>query len=68
MLSQNDMEAMRLARVRQLFEAFQNSDGSETGLAKFYYWLQDHYPHLLPPAYVGDAYEHLKVDLSGLYT
>jgi hypothetical protein len=68
MLSQNDMEAMRLARVRQLFGEFQNNDRSETGVLKFYCWLQDHYPHLLPPAHVGDAFEHLKVDLSGLYT
>jgi hypothetical protein len=67
MLSKNDTEAVRRARVRQLFESFQNSDRSETGVLKFYYWLQDQYPHLLPPAHVGDAYLQLKVDLSGLY-
>ena len=36
-------------------------------LLKFYGWLERNYPELLPRE-EGDPYQHLKVDLKGLYT
>jgi hypothetical protein len=66
-------EAVRLARVRQLFEARPFSgplqrieDRTEKEVLTFYGWLHQHHPELLPKRQ-GDMYKHLKVDLSGLY-
>jgi len=59
-------EALRLARVRQLFRARMSEVQTETGVLLFYVWLQKHCPQLLPSG-PGDRYEHLRVDLAGLY-
>ena len=61
-----DTEALRRARVRQLFQARPAEDYSETGVLLFYAWLEKYHPELLPNGQ-GDAYPHLKVDLHGLY-
>jgi hypothetical protein len=61
-----DSEAVRLARVRQLFEARPSEERTETGVLLFYGWLEKHHPELLPTG-PGDPYQHLKVDLRGLY-
>ena len=61
-----DTEALRKARVRQLFQARPAEDYSETGVLLFYAWLEKYHPELLPNGR-GGAYPHLKVDLHGLY-
>ena len=63
-MSKKDAEAVRQARVRQLFEA--REDRTENGVLKFHGWLHEHLSELLPRGR-GDLYKHLKVDLSGLY-
>jgi hypothetical protein len=59
-------DALRRLRVRQLFESRSAEEHTETGVLLFYAWLEEHYPHLLPSG-PGDPYQHLKVDLVGLY-
>ena len=58
---------MRVARVRQLFEARFAEERTETGVLLFYAWLEKYHPELLPRRKQGDLYQHLKVDLTGLY-
>jgi len=65
-MTKKEFEAVRLVRVRQLFKARPAEDRTETGVLHFCAWLQKHYPELLPTG-PGDAYQHLKVDLKGLY-
>jgi hypothetical protein len=60
-----EAEAVRRARVRQLFEA-RPIERTETGVLLFYGWLTQHHPELLPKR-PGDVYKHLKEDLNGLY-
>jgi hypothetical protein len=60
-------EAVRVARVRQLFEARFAEERTETGVLLFNVWVKKHYPELLPKEKQGDPYQHLKVDLTGLY-
>ena len=60
-----EAEAVRRARVRQLFEA-RPVEHTETGVLLFYGWLTQHHPELLPKGR-GDLYKRLKVDLGGLY-
>lgn len=60
-------EAVRVARVRQLFEARFAEERTETGVLLFYAWVKKHHPELLPNEKQGDPYQHLKVDLTGLY-
>jgi len=61
-----DPEAVRRTRVRQLFVARPYGEQTETGILLFYGWLGKRYPELLPSE-PGDAYQHLKLDLEGLY-
>lgn len=61
-----NVEALRQARVRQLFQARMSDVQTETGVLLFYVWLRKHCPQLLPSG-PGDRYEHLRVDLTGLY-
>jgi hypothetical protein len=63
-LKEND--AMRVLRVRQLFEVRSAEERTETGVLVFYSWLEKHYPHLLPRG-PGDSYERFKIDLTGLF-
>ena len=66
MTRSKNVEAVRLARVRQLFQARMSEAQTETGVLLFYVWLQKHCPQLLPSG-PADQYEHLRVDLKGLY-
>jgi hypothetical protein len=61
-----DSETVRIARVRQLWEARPSDERTETGVLIFYGWLEKHLPELLPSG-PGDPYQHLKADLAGLY-
>jgi len=65
-MSKKDTEALRRARVRQLFGARPSEEHTETGVLLYYVWLQKYFPELLPTDQ-GDPYQHLKVDLKGLY-
>jgi hypothetical protein len=60
-----DPEAVRHARVRQLWEARSPKERTATDVVIFHGWLQEHFPELLPRG-KGDSYQHLKVDLQGL--
>lgn len=66
MPSKKHTEAVRVARVRQLFEARAAERRNETAVLLFYAWLEKYHPELLP-AEKGDPYQQLKVDLKGLY-
>ena len=59
-------ETLRVLRVRQLFEVRCSDERTETGVLLFYAWLEKHYPNLLS-AGPEDPYQHLKVDLAGLF-
>jgi hypothetical protein len=65
-MTKKEAEAVRRTRVRQLFEARPSEERTETGVLLFYRWLHQHYSELLPEE-KGDQYEHLRVDLKGLY-
>ena len=63
-----DSEAVRQARVRQLFIARYHRDNRTANyVLAFFGWLQAHFPELLPKRKQGDHYQHLKRDLNGLY-
>jgi hypothetical protein len=62
----NDAEAVRVARVRQLFEAQRYAERTENEVLIFFGWLEERYPHLLSTEW-GDTFRQLKVDLKGLY-
>jgi hypothetical protein len=64
-VSRKDSEAVRVARVRQLWQAREPKQRTATDVLIFYGWLEQHYPDLLKRG-KGDPYQHLKVDLSGL--
>lgn len=61
-----DREAVRVAQVRQLLGAG-SYPRSGTGVLIFFAWLEKNRPELLPKDKLGDPYQHLKVDLHGLY-
>ena len=63
----NEPEDVRLAQVRQLFRAG-SYPHSGTGVLIFFGWLEKNRPELLPKDKLGDPYQHLKVDLAGLFT
>ena len=52
--------------MRQLFVARHPNNRTANDVLVFFGWLQQHSADLLPPGQ-GDPYQHLKVDLSGLY-
>ncbi len=59
----NDPEAVRRARVRQLWLTRPPQErAAETGTLNFFQWLKDHYPQLLPPGQ-GDPYQRLRAQL-----
>ena len=62
-----DAEAVRVARVRKLFEARFAEERTETGVLLFYAWLEKYHRELLTKERQGEPYQHLKVDLTGLY-
>ena len=59
-------EQVRLERVRELFGTYASGVRDETGVLLFYAWLEKYRRDLLPTG-PGDPYEHLKMDLKGLY-
>jgi hypothetical protein len=63
----SDSEVLRRARVRQLFETLLSEELTETGVLIFYRWLEKYHPELLARKEQGDPYEHLRVELEGLY-
>jgi hypothetical protein len=65
-MAKKQSEEVRLERVRQLFSAYAGGPRDETGVLLFYRWLEKYRRDLLPTA-PGDPYEHLKMDLRGLY-
>ena len=64
--TKEDIDQARRTQVRQLFAARPFEQRTETGILLFHNWLRQHRPDLLPKE-PGDAYQSLKVDLSGLY-
>jgi len=66
MWSKNANEGLRIARVRQLFESRPSEEHTEAGVLLYYAWLQKYFPELLSTER-GDPFQHLKVDLKGLY-
>lgn len=64
---EQDNEAVRLNRVRQLFEARYTRKRSWNDVVAFHEWLYKRYPHLLRKPTSDDPYQDLKVDLQGLY-
>ena len=65
MAGRKDSEAVRVARVRQLWQARAPKERTSADVLIFYGWLEQHYPNLLKRG-KGNPYQHLKVDLSGL--
>jgi hypothetical protein len=62
----NHPELVRIARVRQLWQARSRKVLTTTDLVNFHGWLRDRYPDLLPLGKQGHQYQHLKMDLKGL--
>ena len=60
-----DTEAVRVARVRQLFTAHHPKEATEDHVCLFFRWLLQHHQELLPKG--GDPYLALRADLDGLY-
>jgi hypothetical protein len=54
------------AQVRQLF-SLGSYPRSGTGVLLFFRWLEQNRPELLPSDKPGDPYQHLMVDLHGLF-
>jgi hypothetical protein len=63
----NDPEAVRRARVRQLFTTRHSKEATEDDVFLFFKWLQQHYPEMLPKGEHDDPYRDLSADLDGLY-
>lgn len=65
--SKRDSEVLRRARVRQLFETVLSAELTETGVLIFYRWLEKYHPELLVRKEQDDPYQHLRMELEGLY-
>jgi hypothetical protein len=67
-MAKNDPEAVRVARVRQLWKArpIKREQRTGTEILVFYGWMEQYHPDLLTHG-KGDPYQHLKSDLHGLY-
>ena len=55
--------AVRRARVRQLFTARHPKEATEDDVFLFFKWLQQHYPEMLPKGTHSDPYQELRADL-----
>jgi hypothetical protein len=52
----NDPEAVRRARIRQLFTACHPEEATEDDVFLFFKWLQQRYPEMLPKGkYASDS-------------
>src|SRR5215831_444377 len=62
-------EDVRVAQVRQLFVAHHSDPAKRTATSAliFYGWLEQHRPELLPQGNHGDPFQHVRLDLSGLF-
>ena len=65
--SKNDSDVVRRERVRQLFRMRLPEELTETGVLLFYRWLQKYHPELLLRKNRIDPYQHLRMELEGLY-
>jgi len=65
--SKNDSDLVRRERVRQLFRMRLPEELTETGVLLFYRWLQKYHPELLLRKNRNDPYQHLRMELEGLY-
>ena len=65
--SKNDSDLVRRERVRQLFRMRLPEELTETGVLLFYRWLQKYHPELLLRKKRNDSYQHLRMELEGLY-
>jgi hypothetical protein len=65
--SEKDSEELRRARVRQLFKTLPLEELTETGVLIFYRWLGKYHPELLLRKEQDDPYQHLRMELEGLY-
>ena len=63
----NDPEAVRRARLRQLFTARLPAKTTGDDVFLFFKWLQQHHPEMLPKGKHGDPYLDLRAYLDGLY-
>jgi hypothetical protein len=57
MKTPTDPEAVRRARVRQLFTARHPEKVTEDDVLLFFRWLQQHHPEILPKGKHGDPYQ-----------
>ena len=62
-------EGVHVAQVRQLFVAHHSDPAKRTATSVliFYGWLEQHRPELLPQGKHGDPFQHVRLDLSGLF-
>ena len=60
-----DTDALRRSRVRQLFQDLPADQRTENQILNFYGWLHKNRPELLRTLHERDAYQQLKVDLTG---
>ena len=58
---------VRRDRVRQLFRMRLSEELTETGVLLFYRWLQKYHPELLLRKKRNDPYQHLRMELEGLW-
>ena len=65
--SKNDSDLVRRERVRQLFRMRLPEELTETGVLLFYRWLRKYHPELLLRKNRNDPYQHLRMELEGLY-
>jgi hypothetical protein len=65
--SNNDSEVVRRERGRLLFERRLSGELTETGVLLFYRWLRKDHPELLLCTKRNDPYQHLRMELEGLY-
>ena len=66
-MNKKESEALRRSRVRQLFESLPCEKRTEAEVLLFYLRLQEQHTDLVPSVCGHDAYEQVKVDLTGLY-
>lgn len=60
-------ERLRREHIRQLFVARCPEQRTANDVLSFFLWLRQCAPDLLPEDRPGDAYQHLKAALAGLF-
>jgi hypothetical protein len=64
MKNPTDDEAVRRARIDQLFTARHPGGATEDHVSLFFRWLQQHHPEMLPKGNHADPYQELRADLT----